>query len=367
MWRSREPRFDVACAISQGARDYQEDAITSDFLVGADAGFVVLADGMGGHAAGELSSKIVLTEVYSDLKFQYANLDAFEADVPSVLKQITNSANEHLSEYVEQYPETHGMGSTLVVPIILENRMYWISVGDSPLYMLRQGELKQLNEDHSMAPQIDLMVKAGVIDAETAADHPDRNCLTSAMMGAHIPLIDCPSEHMELKVGDIIVCSSDGLQFLSHRKIQRILTKTRRKRATEIAEVLLEALMELDDPDQDNIAFCIIKVNDATATPLDVRMKRQAKVNRALDVKPIAEVRAIAPKNTVAELRPAAKGAAGTSKAKMASSDSKAKKASNSKTGPKFQKVTSVIEVLDVKTNNKANEANTRKAANSSK
>ena len=52
IWRSREPRYDVASGISQGARDYQEDAITADFPVGAEGGFVVLADGMGGQAAG---------------------------------------------------------------------------------------------------------------------------------------------------------------------------------------------------------------------------------------------------------------------------------------------------------------------------
>ena len=79
MWRSREPRYDVASGISQGARDYQEDAITSDFPVGAEAGFVVLADGMGGHAAGDVASKIVLTEVYSELKFHFADVEAFEA------------------------------------------------------------------------------------------------------------------------------------------------------------------------------------------------------------------------------------------------------------------------------------------------
>ena len=78
MWRSREPRYDVASGISQGARDYQEDAITADFPVGAEAGFVVLADGMGGHAAGDVASKIVLTEVYSELKFHFADVEAFE-------------------------------------------------------------------------------------------------------------------------------------------------------------------------------------------------------------------------------------------------------------------------------------------------
>ncbi len=277
MWLSREPRFDVACAISQGARDYQEDAITSDFLVGADAGFVVLADGMGGHAAGDVASKIVLTEVYSEMKFQYADVDAFEADAPRILREIANIANISVKEHVMQHPETQGMGATLVVPVVLENRLYWISVGDSPLYLLRQSKLTQLNEDHSMAPQIDLMVQSGMLSAEAGADHPDRNCLTSVMMGLKIPKVDCPEEPMELMAGDIIVCSSDGLQFLSDSQIERALLKNRRKRATEIAEVLLNDLKDLDDPDQDNITFCIIKVNDASSASLAEREARRPK------------------------------------------------------------------------------------------
>ena len=277
MWLSREPRFDVACAISQGARDYQEDAITSDFLVGADAGFVVLADGMGGHAAGDVASKIVLTEVYSEMKFQYADVDAFEADAPRILREIANIANISVKEHVMQHPETQGMGATLVVPVVLENRLYWISVGDSPLYLLRNNKLTQLNEDHSMAPQIDLMVQSGMLSAEAGADHPDRNCLTSVMMGLKIPKVDCPEEPMELMAGDIIVCSSDGLQFLSDSQIERALLKTRRKRATEIAEVLLNDLKDLDDPDQDNITFCIIKVNDASSASLAEREARRPK------------------------------------------------------------------------------------------
>src|SRR6056297_2110081 len=65
MWRLPEPRFDVACALDRGGRDYQEDSLVSDFAVGDDCGIVVLADGMGGHSAGDVASKTVVTEVYS--------------------------------------------------------------------------------------------------------------------------------------------------------------------------------------------------------------------------------------------------------------------------------------------------------------
>ena len=267
IWRSREPRYDVASGISQGARDYQEDAITADFPVGAEAGFVVLADGMGGHAAGDVASKIVLTEVYSELKFHYADVDSFEARAPEILRGVVDLANQSLRHHARTHPETEGMGATLVVPALVENRLWWISIGDSPLFLFRNGKLTQLNEDHSMAPQIDLMVEAGLLDARTAANHPDRNCLVSVLMGSSIARIDCPVQPFELKAGDIVVCSSDGLQYLSHAQIEKVLARFRRTRSTEIAERLLEELGKLDDPDQDNISFSVIKVNDASVRP----------------------------------------------------------------------------------------------------
>jgi serine/threonine protein phosphatase PrpC len=274
IWRSREPRYDVASGISQGARDYQEDAITADFPVGAEAGFVVLADGMGGHAAGDVASKIVLTEVYSELKFHFADVDAFEARAPEILRGIADLANETLRQHTRTHPETDGMGATLVVPALVENRLYWISVGDSPLFLYRGGKLTQLNEDHSMAPQIDFMVKSGLMDAETGANHPDRNCLISVLMGTRIPKVDCPVKPHELRASDIVICSSDGLQFMSNAQIEKLVGKYARKRSTEIAERLLEELQKLDDPDQDNISFTIIKVNDASVRPKEEKAPR---------------------------------------------------------------------------------------------
>ena len=308
IWRSREPRYDVASGISQGARDYQEDAITADFPVGAEAGFVVLADGMGGHAAGDVASKIVLTEVYSELKFHFADVEAFETKAGEILRGVADLANETLRQHTRSHPETEGMGATLVVPCLVENRLYWISVGDSPLFLFRGGKLTQLNEDHSMAPQIDFMVKQGLMDAEAAANHPDRNCLISVLMGTRIPKIDCPAQPTELKAGDIVVCSSDGLQFLTNAQIERVLQKYRKARSTEIAERLLEELNKLGDPDQDNISFTVIKINDASARPKDLRVPKPsvavARPKRLTTA--VTEPMVLAGKQTVASEAPAA-------------------------------------------------------------
>ncbi len=261
MWRSPEPRFDVASAICQGGRDYQEDAIVADFPFGADSGVVVLADGMGGHAAGDVASKIVVTEVFSELKFESANFADFESEIPDYLTKAASGANNVVHEYVTSHPETRGMGATLVSLVLIENRMYWMSIGDSPLYHFRSGKMKQLNEDHSMAPQIDFMVKSGLLDEEAGRNHPDRNCLTSVILGDRVAKSDCPKTPFELQVGDIVVVSSDGLQYLEETHIQKILHRYRRKKAAEIAGYLLEAIEALADPDQDNCTFSVIKLN----------------------------------------------------------------------------------------------------------
>jgi serine/threonine protein phosphatase PrpC len=198
------------------------------------------------------------------LKFHFADVTSFEARAPEILRSVAELANETLRQHTRSHPETDGMGATLVVPALVENRLWWISIGDSPLFLFRNGRLSQLNEDHSMAPQIDFMVKSGLMDPQVAANHPDRNCLISVLMGTRIPKIDCPTKPFELKAGDIVVCSSDGLQFLSNAQIEKVIAKYRKSRSTEIAERLLDELTRLDDPDQDNISFTVIKVNDAS-------------------------------------------------------------------------------------------------------
>lgn len=311
MWRSPEPRFDVASAICQGGRDYQEDAIVTDFPFGADSGVVVLADGMGGHAAGDVASKIVVTEVFSELKFESANFVDFENEIPHYLTAAAVSANTVVREHVTTHPETRGMGATLVSLVLIENRMYWMSIGDSPLYHFRSGKMKQLNEDHSMAPQIDFMVKAGLLDPEAGKNHPDRNCLTSVILGDRVAKSDCPKTPFELQVGDIVVVSSDGLQYLEDAKIERILQRYRRKKAAEIAGYLLEAIEELADPDQDNCTFSVIKLNHNKPVIRAIRAKpighvdsHMSSITRVVEQDEVAQEAAVPEPTQIKEVRP---------------------------------------------------------------
>lgn len=272
--------FDAVCALSKGARNYQEDAVISDFSRGADVGLAVLADGMGGHAAGDVASKIVVTEVFSELMFQSCDPQAFETNIASSLHDAAMAANACLREHVRAFPETRGMGATLVATAIINRNLYWISIGDSPLYLYRDGTLQQLNEDHSLAPQIDLMVQSGLLDAEEAKHHPDRNTLTSVLFGEQFPQIDCPAAPLELMAGDIVIVASDGLQFLSEDQISAVLGGDPQIRSAELADRLMEKVCALDDPDLDNVSFSLVRLEGAgtaaQSVPAETRAQQQS-------------------------------------------------------------------------------------------
>ncbi|MEL6167782.1 MAG: protein phosphatase 2C domain-containing protein [Pseudomonadota bacterium] len=265
MWLETETTVDAATAISQGARQYQEDAVVADFPLGTEVGFMVLSDGMGGHAAGDVASKIVMTEVFTELKFKSGAPNRFAAHVHGVLRHAAASANAALAEHVADNPEAQGMGATLLTAVLLGPELHWISIGDSPLFLFRDGALRQLNEDHSMAPQIDFMAQSGLIDPEAAKDHPDRNCLTSVLNGGSIARIDCPESAYELVPGDIVIAASDGVQYLDNDKIEAEIKSASGRPAAEIADRLLQALHELGDPDQDNISMTVVRIGCAAS------------------------------------------------------------------------------------------------------
>lgn len=252
--------FDVATGLDLGRRDRQEDAVVSDFALGAPFGYAVLADGMGGHASGNVASGIVVTEMFSELKMQCGDLGLLEKDIADVLHSAVAGANRCIHLFESQNPETRGMGATLVAPVLFGNRMYWISVGDSPLYLYREGKLFRLNEDHSFAAKIDDLQAQGVVALEEALNHPDRNCLTSVLSGAAIAQIDCRTDPLALQEGDIVLAASDGVQTLPDADIADVLHRNADRSSNHIATALMQTVHTANCPDQDNLSLCLIKV-----------------------------------------------------------------------------------------------------------
>ncbi|MDJ0827228.1 MAG: protein phosphatase 2C domain-containing protein [Rhodobacter sp.] len=266
VFERQELRFDVSSALHQGKRPDQEDAIVVDFPIGDGIGIIVLADGMGGHRAGEVASKIVVTEVYAELKLRSGNKQKIRDNICKILRSAAEAANQCLRHHSDINPDTIGMGATLIAAVRIDDTLSWLSIGDSVLYLFRDGAMTRLNEDHSMAPQIDYMVKQGMISEEAGRDHPDRNCLISALNGEEIMMIDCPEESLDLRPGDVILAASDGLMYLDDGSISRTILDGPPTDSAELAQDLLRAIQELDAPDQDNVCFSVVRVQSAKVT-----------------------------------------------------------------------------------------------------
>ncbi|MGP1356982.1 PP2C family protein-serine/threonine phosphatase [Roseicyclus sp.] len=261
-------RYDIASAQAIGGRSRQEDTLAVSCPEGGDFGFAVVSDGMGGHAAGDLASRIIVAEVFAELILRSRAPFETARDLAEVLHDAVETANASLRAQIDACPEQTGMGGTVVATALVEGGLQWASVGDSLLYLLRDGRLERLNDDHSMAPQIDLMAARGLIDAEAARTHPQRNCLISALTGQVIPEVDCPARRIELAHGDIVLIASDGIQTLAEEVIVETLAAMAGEPSREIAAALLDAVAGRQVPEQDNTSLVVIKVHRPEA---DVR------------------------------------------------------------------------------------------------
>ncbi|HZR52791.1 MAG TPA: protein phosphatase 2C domain-containing protein [Streptosporangiaceae bacterium] len=253
--------LDYASRTSQGARGYQEDAARvhatpagPDSPAAAQDGHAeqltaVLADGMGGHAGGALASSTACGVF----------LRAFETatgDVSSRLNEALMLANEAIAACVEDNPALDGMGCTLVGAAIGRDGIEWVSVGDSPMFLIRRGEVFLLNEDHSLAPEIDKLAAAGKMTWEDAQNDPRRHFLRSALTGSEIELID--RQRLALEPGDVVLIASDGIQTLSRQEILDVVEANIAGGPDAIADALLAAVDAAGDIYQDNTTVVVV-------------------------------------------------------------------------------------------------------------
>ncbi len=268
--------FDVASAIWKGMRPYQEDSLSTDFHAGSPGGFAIVADGMGGHAAGDVASNLATIHGSGELKLALQQLEGKANGLPDALGAAIEKANGAIAERVSADSRVAGMGATLLALAINENQLFWGSVGDSPLYLVRDGAMRQLNQDHSMAPVIAAMVERGEITPEQAKQHPDRNALTSVLMGERIEKKDVPPSAFELRPADVLIAASDGLQFLPEDEILDLVTSALPASSSTLCDRLMRALKELGDPHQDNSAIVIVQMRDEAAQQADGALEEPA-------------------------------------------------------------------------------------------
>lgn len=248
---------DAASGQYLGLRSRQEDALIAQFPEGGIPGLAVLSDGMGGHDDGDLASRILVSEMFGEMYLAAARAPS-EGDLG--LRAALDSANARLKQHIDAECISADTGGTLVGLRVDDDGLRWISVGDSPLYLFRDGALRRLNVLHSMGAQLDLMAERGAIPREAARDHPQRHCLTSAVTGQNIPLVDCPAEAVTLQPGDIVLLASDGLNVLDESEIGKILRRRPQAHSAAVARALLAAVRAKQAEHQDNVSLVVIRM-----------------------------------------------------------------------------------------------------------
>jgi protein phosphatase len=256
--------FDCAVRATRGAREYQEDSalvwpggveVVRDTTISkAPDGclLAVLADGMGGHAGGALASRMVCDHFLTS----YAQHGGTTVDG---LLDALAAANSAIAGKVTDEPLLSGMGSTLVAVVFSPDGINWVSVGDSPLWLWRRGEIALLNEDHSLAPDLDKLAAAGKMTAEQARRDPRRHMLRSAVTGDDIDLVDISRKPLRLEPGDYVILASDGLQSLENSEIERIIQAYGADGAQPVAAALIRAIDALREPHQDNATVVVVR------------------------------------------------------------------------------------------------------------
>ena len=234
---------------AQGSRSRQEDDYgVFELPPELEAGdlLLVLADGMGGEQAGARASALAVRG------FVDAYDMASAAAIPDRLEQTLTRVNERMARDVASDPYgLHGMGCTLLAVVLAEEGLYWISVGDSPLWLWRQGRLHRLNQDHAYRSILAQQVSTGEISAAEAARHPDRNALISAVTGADLELVDVSRQACPLKPDDQVLLASDGLLTLDEKEIAAVLSRARAE--SHPCQRLLAAVAEHRNLHQDNV------------------------------------------------------------------------------------------------------------------
>ena len=254
-------KFDCAVRATRGARDYQEDAALvwpgdeaslKSASVDAVQLLAILADGMGGHAGGALASATCCDHF----------LQAFSQHRGSVVDGLMDAlarANTASADKVEANPLVSGMGSTLVAVTFAANGINWVSVGDSPLLLWRRGEIALLNEDHSLAPDLDRLAAAGKISISEAKRDPRRHMLRSAVTGEDIDLVDISQRPLILEPGDYVILASDGLQSLDNGEIARIIAAYGADGSEAVAAALIRTVDQLREAHQDNATVIVVR------------------------------------------------------------------------------------------------------------
>lgn len=222
----------------------QDYVYTSERPIGNLPNVFIVADGMGGHNAGDYASKFTVETMIKEIE------NSFEVNPEKILAKAIETANEQLLEAAKQNESLEGMGTTVVAATCMGKYLRVANVGDSRLYVIGE-KMTQITRDHSLVEE---MVRMGGIDREAARNHPDKNIITRAVGATNKVEVDF--FNVELAENDIVLMCSDGLtNMLEDEEIRMILNGQRD--IVEKAEELVKAANL--NGGKDNIAVVLIE------------------------------------------------------------------------------------------------------------
>lgn len=223
----------------------QDFVYVSETSVGNLPNVFVVADGMGGHNAGDYASKCTVETMVREIR------GCFEKNPIRILGKAIMAANDQIRRKAKEDNSLYGMGSTVVAATCLGHYLQVANVGDSRLYIIND-EIRQITRDHSLVEE---MIRMGGLDRAAARNHPDKNIITRAI-GA-LDTVEIDFFHEELRPGDIVLMCSDGLtNMLEDEEISKIIREY--SSLEERAEKLVEAANR--NGGKDNIAVILINV-----------------------------------------------------------------------------------------------------------
>jgi len=251
-----------------GMREQQEDSFSfsnpeNNSLVQHGGFLGIVADGMGGMAFGKEASQIA----------QKTFLRSYEAKsqqqtIPDALKSALKQANQAVLSLIEEKGMKKGaVGTTLSAAVIHNGNLYWISVGDSRIYLYRKGKLFQVIQSHTVGSELDKKAADGEIPKEKAINNPERGVLISYLGIDRLHLIDVSEKPYKLEPSDRIIVSSDGLfNVLTDEEIASGIYGN----LQETCERLVQKALAKNDPRQDNITVISLSVEEEPTTHIRV-------------------------------------------------------------------------------------------------
>lgn len=196
-------------------REHNEDSVTIIKNLN-DEYLLAVADGMGGHKAGEVASSIAINHLTKSF-MEMEKLGDKASTVKWLRKEIEDINNE-IFEYTSTHPESKGMGSTLVLAIYSKEYLLFGNIGDSSGFVFKDNELFKITKDHTL---VNLLVKNGELTPEEAKNHPKKNILMRAL-GANNP-IEIDIFDVEDEIEGIVLCSDGLTAMLNNTQIEKVL------------------------------------------------------------------------------------------------------------------------------------------------